>query len=360
MNTLYFLEVEIISNYRLKKIDLRSDTVTLPTNEMREAMKNANVGDDVYQEDPTVNRLEEMAAKKMGKGAALFVPSGTMGNLIAVLTHCQRGDEVILEGDSHIYYYEVGGMSAVAGVIPRLIVGNKGIPGIQDIKMALRDENFHYPKTTLICLENTHNRAGGTIIPHKLTGEICQLAHQQNIAVHLDGARIFNAAIALDIEPTLLVKDVDSIMFCLSKGLSAPVGSILVGSKKFIQRARKNRKMLGGGMRQAGILAAAGIIAIENMVERLGEDHKNARILGEALADISGIKVDLETVQTNMVCFDLNKSGMDTYQFLPKLAEYSILGSPRPPTKVRLVTHYGISEDDIYATIKAIKEIVRN
>jgi threonine aldolase len=360
MNTLYFLEVEIISNYRLKKIDLRSDTVTLPTNEMREAMKNANVGDDVYQEDPTVNRLEEMAAKKMGKGAALFVPSGTMGNLIAVLTHCQRGDEVILEGDSHIYYYEVGGMSAVAGVIPRLIVGNKGIPGIQDIKMALRDENFHYPKTTLICLENTHNRAGGTIIPHKLTGEICQLAHQQNIAVHLDGARIFNAAIALDIEPTLLVKDVDSIMFCLSKGLSAPVGSILVGSKKFIQRARKNRKMLGGGMRQAGILAAAGIIAIENMVERLGEDHKNARILGEALADISGIKVDLETVQTNMVCFDLNKSGMDTYQFLPKLAEYNILGSPRPPTKVRLVTHYGISEDDIYATIKAIKEIVRN
>jgi len=323
-------------------------------------MKNAEVGDDVYQEDPTVNRLEELAAKKLGKEAALFVPSGTMGNLVAVLTHCQRGDEVILEMDSHMYYYEVGGMSAVAGAMPRLIIGNKGIIDPQDIKKALRDENLHYPNTTLICLENTHNRAGGTITPPEVTEEICQLAHQRNITVHLDGARIFNAAIALNIKPAFLTKDVDSVMFCLSKGLSAPVGSILAGSKEFIQRARKNRKMLGGGMRQAGILAAAGIIALENMVKRLEEDHKNARILGEGLADISGIKVDLETVQTNMVYFDLNKSGMDTYQFLPELAEYNILGSPRPPTKVRLVTHYGINEDDIYATIKAIKEIVKN
>ena len=343
-----------------KKIDLRSDTVTLPTDEMREAMNKAEVGDDVYQEDPTVNRLEELAAKKLGKKAALFVPSGTMGNLVAVITHCQRGEEIILEADSHLYYYEVGSISAVAGVIPRLIIGGKGIPDPQDIKMALRDENLHYPKTTLICLENTHNRAGGTIIPPEVTKEICQLAHQRDIVVHLDGARIFNAAIALNIEPALITKNVDSVMFCLSKGLSAPVGSILASSKEFIQRARKHRKMLGGGMRQAGILAAAGIIAIENMVERLGEDHKNARILGEELADISGIKVDLETVQTNMVYFDLQESGMDTYQFLPKLAKYNILGSPRPPTKVRLVTHYGISEKDIYATIKAIKEIVKN
>ena len=327
---------------------------------MREAMNNAEVGDDVFQEDPTVNQLEELAAKKVGKEAALFVPSGTMGNLIAVLTHCQRGDEVILEMDSHIYYYEVGGMSAVAGVIPRLIIGDKGIPDPQDIKMALRDENLHYPKTTLICLENTHNRAGGTIAPPEVIEEICRLAHQRNIQVHLDGARIFNAAIALNIEPALLTKNVDSVMFCLSKGLSAPVGSILAGSKEFIQRARKNRKMLGGGMRQAGILAAAGIIALEQMMERLKEDHKNARILGEGLANISGIKVDLETIQTNMVYFDLQESGMDTYQFLPKLAKYNILGSPRPPTKVRLVTHYGISEEDIYATIKAIKEIAKN
>jgi len=345
--------------FNRKKIDLRSDTVTLPTDEMREAMNNAEVGDDVYQEDPTINRLEELAAKKLGKEAALFVPSGTMGNLIAVLTHCQRGDEVILEMDSHIYYYEVGGMSAVAGVIPRLIAGDKGILNPQDIKRALREENLHYPKTTLICVENTHNRAGGTIIPPEIIEEICQLGHQRNIQVHLDGARIFNAAVALNIEPALLTKNVDSVMFCLSKGLSAPVGSILAGSKEFIQRALKNRKMLGGGMRQAGILAAAGIIALENMVERLEEDHKNARILGEGLADIGGMKVDLETVQTNMVYFDLNKSGMDTHQFLPKLAEYNILGSPRPPTKVRLVTHYGISKDDIQATVKAIKEIVR-
>lgn len=321
-------------------------------------MKNANVGDDVYQEDPTVNQLERLAAEKLRKEAALFVPSGTMGNLIAVLTHCQRGDEVILEIDSHIYFYEVGGMSAVAGVIPRLIIGDKGILDPQDVKRALRDDNFHFPKTTLICLENTHNRAGGTIISPKLTEEICLLAHQRNIAVHLDGARIFNAAIALNIEPTLLTKNVDSVMFCLSKGLSAPVGSILAGSKEFIQRARKNRKMLGGGMRQAGILAAAGIIAIENMVERLGEDHKNARILGEGLADIDGIKIDLEAIQTNMVNIDLQESGMDTFQFLPKLTEYNILGLPRPPTKVRLVTHYEISEEDIYVTIKAIKEIV--
>lgn len=327
---------------------------------MREAMKNAEVGDDVYQEDPSVNQLERLSAKKVGKEEALFVPSGTMGNLIAVLTHCQRGEEVILEAESHMYYYEVGGMSAVAGVIPRLIESDKGVLNPQKIKRILREKNIHYPKTTLICLENTHNRAGGTIVSPKITEEICQLAHQSNILIHLDGARIFNAAIALNIEPDILTKDVDSVMFCLSKGLSAPVGSILAGSKEFIQKARKNRKLLGGGMRQAGILAAAGIIALEKMIERLEEDHKNAQILGEGLAKIEGIKVDLETVQTNMVYFDLQESGMDTYKFLPKLAEYNILGSPRPPTKVRLVTHYGINREDIYTTIKAIKEIARN
>jgi len=319
---------------------------------------NAEVGDDVYLEDPTVNRLEELAAKKVGKDAALFVTSGTMGNLIAVLTHCQRGDEVILELDSHMYYYEVGGMSAVAGVIPRLIIGDKGVPNPQNIKKVFRDENIHYPKTTLICLENTHNRAGGTIIHPQVMEEICQLAHQKNISVHLDGARIFNAAIALNVDPIILIKNADSVMFCLSKGLSAPVGSILAGSKEFIQEARKNRKMLGGGMRQAGVLAAAGIIALGKMIERLKEDHKNARILGEGLDKVEKIKVDLETVQTNMVYLDLYKSDMDTYQFLPKLAKYNILGLPRPPSKIRLVTHYGISEEDIYTTIEAIKEIV--
>jgi len=343
-----------------KKIDLRSDTVTLPTDEMRKAMENAEVGDDVFQEDPTVNRLEELAAKKVGKEGALFVPTGTMGNLLAVLTHCRRGEEVILEAGSHLYYYEVGSISAVAGVIPRPIEGNKGILNFQKINSVLRKENIHYPKTTLICLENSNNKAGGTVTSSEITEEICQLAHQRSILVHLDGARIFNAAIALNIKPAILAKDVDSVMFCLSKGLSAPVGSILAGSKEFIQIARKYRKMIGGGMRQAGILAAAGIIALEKMVERLEEDHKNARILGEGLADIGQIEVDLDTVQTNMVYFDLQKSGMNTFQFLPKLAEHNILGTPRPPTKVRLVTHYGIGEEDIYPTIKAIEEIVRN
>ncbi|HEC92974.1 MAG TPA: low-specificity L-threonine aldolase [Candidatus Atribacteria bacterium] len=341
-----------------KKIDLRSDTVTLPTDEMRQAMMNAEVGDDVYQEDPTINRLEELAAKKIGKEAALFVASGTMGNLIAVLTHCQKGDEVILESDCHMYYYEVGGMSAIAGVIPRLIVGDKGVPDPRDIKKALRDKNIHYPETRLICLENTHNRAGGTIVPPEIIEEICQLGHQRNILIHLDGARIFNAAVALNLDPTILTKDVDSVMFSLSKGLCAPAGSILAGSKEFIKKARKNRKMLGGGMRQAGILAAAGIIALEKMIERLKEDHKNARILGEGLDEIKGIKVDLRTVQTNMVYLDVQEAGMDTYHFLQELAKHNILGSPRPPTKVRLVTHYGISEEDIFTTIKVIKEIV--
>ena len=274
-------------NFYKRKIDLRSDTITLPTDEMRKAMENAEVRDDVYQEDPTINRLEKLAATKVGKEAALFVPSGTMGNLIAVLAHCQRGEEVILGAESHICYYEVGGISAVAGVIPSTILGDsKGALTPQAVDKALREENIHYPETSLICLENTHNRAGGTIYPIQLTKEIYQLAHQRNIQVHLDGARIFNAAIALNLEPSVLAKEVDSVMFCLSKGLSAPVGSILDGSRKFIEKARKQRKMLGGGMRQAGILAAAGIIALEKMVERLRENHNNARILGEGLSNL--------------------------------------------------------------------------
>jgi threonine aldolase len=282
-----------------------------------------------------------------------------MGNLISILTHCQRGEEVILEANSHIYYYEVGSMSAVAGVIPRLIVGDKGVIKVKEINKVLRSKNIHYPKTSLICLENTHNRAGGTIFPPGVTEEVCQFAHQHNLKVHLDGARIFNAAIALDVEPLVLTKDVDSVMFCLSKGLSAPVGSILAGSKEFIKRARKNRKMIGGGMRQAGIIAAAGIIALEKMIERLKEDHKNARILAEGLSKIEGIKVDLETVQTNMVYFDFQELGISTFQFLEKLANYNLLGSPRPPSQVRFVTHYGINEKDIYSAIDAVKEIAK-
>lgn len=348
------------------RIDLVSDTVTLPTNEMREAMKSAEVGDDVSQEDPTINKLEELAAKKVGKEAALFVPSGTMGNLIAVLTHCKRGEEVILESRSHIYNFEVGCISALGGVVTKTVDGNEGILNVDKIKREIRQEDIHEVKTALICLENSHNRAGGTVTPPKITEEIYQLAHKHNIFVHLDGARLFNAAVALNIEPALLAKNVDSVMFCLSKGLSAPVGSILSGSKEFIQKARKYRKMLGGGMRQAGILAAAGIISLEKMVKRLEEDHKNARILAEGLNEIEGIKVDLETVQTNMVYFDVEKLvkilNINTDQFLERLVdEYGIRGGVetpiQDPTEIRFVTHYGISEEDIYTTINAIKMI---
>ncbi len=351
------------------KIDLVSDTVTLPTNEMREAMKNAEVGDDVNQEDPTINILEELAAEKVGKEAAMFVPSGTMGNLIAILNHCKRGEEVILESRSHLYNFEVGGISALGGVVTKTIDGDKGILNVDKIKSEIRQEDIHEVKTALICLENSHNRAGGTVTPPKITENICQLAHKHNIFVHLDGARLFNAAVALNIEPELLVKNVDSVMFCLSKGLSAPVGSILSGSKEFIQKARKNRKMLGGGMRQAGILAAAGIISLEKMVKRLKEDHKNARILAEGLNEIEGIKVDLETVQTNMVYFNVEKLvkelNINTDQFLERLVdEYGIRGGVetpiQDPTEIRFVTHHGISEEDIHTTINAIKMISKS
>jgi len=327
---------------------------------MREAMFRAKVGDDVYSEDPTVNQLEQIAAKKVGKEAALFVSSGTMGNLISVLTHCQRGEEALLEINSHMYYYEVGSMSAVAGVMPRLFVGNKGMPSVQAISKVLRDENIHYPKTTLLCMENTHNRAGGTIIPPKIMEKIYIFARQRNISVHLDGARIFNASIALGIKPEIFTRYTDSIMFCLSKGLSAPVGSILAGSKEFIKKARKNRKMLGGGMRQAGIIAAAGIVALEKMIDRLKEDHQNTKILAEGLVEIEGIKVDLETVQTNMIYVDFSELGLSTSQFMEKLSDYHILGSPLPGSRIRFVTHYGISQKDIFTTLDAIKEIVKN
>ena len=346
-------------NINHEYIDLRSDTVTLPTSEMREAMFRAEVGDDVYSEDPTVNLLEQIAAQKVGKEAALFVSSGTMGNLISVLTHCQRGEEVILEINSHLYYYEVGSMAAVAGVMPRLFIGNKGIPSIPAISKVLRDEDIHYPRTTLLCMENTHNRAGGTITSPQIMEKIYLYANQRNISVHLDGARIFNASTALGIKPEMFTQHVDSIMFCLSKGLGAPVGSILAGSKEFIKKARKNRKMLGGAMRQAGIIAAAGIVALEKMIKRLKEDHKNAKILAEGLTKIEGIKVDLETVQTNMVYVDFSEIGLSTSEFIEKLSSYCILGSPLPKSRVRFVTHYGISQKDILSTLDKIKEIVK-
>ncbi|MFA7204479.1 MAG: low-specificity L-threonine aldolase, partial [Candidatus Caldatribacteriota bacterium] len=335
-----------------------SDTQTLPTAEMLDAMRNAPLGDDVFGEDPTVNRLEQLSAEILGKEEALFVASGTMGNLCALMSHTRPGDEVILEGDSHTYYYEVGGFSALAGLSPRMIPGLNGIINVDQIKQSLRPKDLHFPPTTLLCLENSHNRGGGTVYPVQLIDEICQFAHEGGLKVHIDGARIFNAAVSLKVDVKELVKNADSVMFCLSKGLSAPVGSMLAGSSNFIKRARKNRKMLGGGMRQAGVLAAAGIIAIEKMVERLADDHTNARFLAEELNKLDGLKIDLDTVQTNMIYCDISQLKVQVTTFLEILKDKGILVSPVPPSRIRLVTNRHISREDINKTIEAFKQVI--
>ena len=281
----------------MKAIDLRSDTVTHPTPAMRKAIFEAEVGDDVYGEDPTVNRLEAMAAEMMGKEAALFTASGTQSNLTAILTHTKRGDEIIVGDQAHMLWYEVGGAAALGGVIIRTVPNDShGLLSLDDIERAIRDKDIHYPETTLLCLENTHNRCGGTVLNPDYTDEVCELAHKRGLKVYLDGARIFNAAVALDMPACRLTQPVDSVGLCLSKGLSAPVGSLLCGSRDFMERARQSRKMLGGGMRQVGIVAAAGIVALETMVERLTEDHDNARRLARGLADIEGITLAQDDV----------------------------------------------------------------
>lgn len=328
-------------------IDLRSDTVTKPTLEMREAMFRADVGDDVYGEDPTLIKLEKMAAERIGKEAALFVPSGTMGNQLAILTHCQRGDEILLEADSHIFYYEVGGPAVLSGVQTRPIKGQKGFIAPDDIRQAIRDENIHTPRTGLLCLENTHNRAGGAVLTVEQMQQMVNVAHQNKIPVHLDGARIFNAATALGVDVKMLTKDVDSVMFCLSKGLSAPVGSLLAGNKAFIDKARKNRKLLGGGMRQAGILAAAGIVALETMVDRLVEDHRNARYLAEILAQLPGIAIDPSQVLTNILIFSVKDLKISADEFEERLAAEGILCGSFGPTNIRFVTHKDVNAAQI-------------
>ncbi len=339
-------------------IDLRSDTVTLPTEEMRKAMANAEVGDDVYGEDPTINRLESLAAEIMGKEAAMFVPSGTMGNQVSVMTHTRRGDEVIMEAESHVYYYEVGAMAALSGVQARPVPGVRGVMNPEDVKRAIREPNIHYPKTTLVVLENTHNRGGGKVLPLENVKTISEIAHSNGINVHMDGARIFNAQVASGIPAKEYAQYADSIMFCLSKGLSAPVGSMVAGSKDFIERARKNRKMLGGGMRQAGILAAAGIIALTKMVDRLQEDHDHAKLLGEKLHEM-GYGVNPEDVETNMVVVDVTVVGKDVHAMEKELKDRGILANANSNKTLRLVTHYGITAEDITKTIDAFNDILR-
>lgn len=329
--------------YELTIVDMRSDTLTHPTDEMRRAMAAAEVGDDVYGEDPTINRLEAMAAAKVGKEAAVYVPTGSMGNLAAIMAHTNRGDAVILESEAHIYHHEVGAISSIAGVLPKLIATQHGAIPPAALKAAISKA---YPRTTLVCLENTHNRQGGTVLTEAEMADVATIAWQNGMKVHLDGARLFNAAVALGTDVKNITKHVDSVMFCISKGLSAPVGSLLAGTSEFVARARDMRKALGGGMRQAGILAAAGIVALEHQVDRLAEDHARARRLGESIAAMGGIGVDLWRVQSNMVILDGSPLGLDGATLAKELAARGVKGNGRAPSYVRLVVnrHHGDAE----------------
>jgi threonine aldolase len=341
-------------------IDLRSDTVTLPTKTMREAISRAALGDDVFGEDPTINRLETMTAERLGKEAALLVVSGTMGNIASVLTHCARGEEVILGDSSHIFLNEAGGMSALGGIFPHTIPNQPdGTLLLEDIETAIRTENIHFPRTRLICLENTHNRCYGAPLTPEYTAAVVALAKQHGLLLHLDGARIFNAAVALGVDVRELTRDCDSINVCLSKGLAAPVGSVICGSKEFIARARRTRKMLGGGMRQAGIIAAAGIVALEEMIDRLAEDHANTRRLAEGIAGIPGLATDPVRVRTNILYVDLVDKRFSDEEFLRRLSGKGVRLSHTGPARFRMLTHYGIGEAEIDAALIALQEVLQ-
>jgi threonine aldolase len=343
----------------MERVDLRSDTVTLPSPAMREAMSRAELGDDVFGEDPTVNRLQEMAAETLGKEAALLVASGTMGNLVAVLTHCGRGDGAIMGDLSHTFLNEGGGASAFGGIYMRAIrTQPDGRLDPDLIAAAIPSEDVHHPRVNLVCLENTHNYCGGTPLDADYTATVADLAHQRGLAVHLDGARIFNAALALGVQVRDLAAPADSVMFCLSKGLSCPVGSLLCGSAEFIERARRARKMVGGGMRQAGVLAAAGIVALEHMVDRLQEDHDNARILAEGIAGIPGLGLDPDSVQTNIVFFDFLDRCMTPDQFCEKLKQQGVLMLALGRGRVRAVTHYGIERADVERAVQVVHSVM--
>ena len=342
----------------MRTIDLRSDTVTHPTPQMRRAMAEAEVGDDVYGEDPTVNRLEAMAAERLGKEAAVYVASGSMANLVAGLTHCQRGDEVVMGSDAHIFHNEVGSFSALGGIHVRTVPNDAG--GMMDpdqVEAAVRPANIHQPRTAMISLENTHNRCSGAVLDSEYTAVVGDIAHRHDAALHIDGARIFNAAVALGVSPAELAKPADTVSFCLSKGLSCPVGSLVVGSREVIERARKNRKILGGGMRQAGIIAAAGVVALESMVDRLSEDHDNARHLAKGLASMPGLSLEPESIQSNIVIFEV--TGRPAPEFINALKEGGVLTSYTGGRRVRMVTHYGIAREDIDEALTLVEAVAR-
>lgn len=342
-----------------KTINLMSDTTTLPTDEMRKAMFEAEVGDDVSNADPTIHKLQALAANITGKEAALFMPSGTMGNLTALMSHCHAGEEVIVEENSHIVLYEGGGIARVAGLMPKIIKGEAGIMSPNQIKDAFRDENIHFPKTKLICLENTHNAGGGTVYPLEYLKEIREIADEKNVKVHMDGARVFNAASYLNIDVKEIVQYVDSVMFCLSKGLSAPVGSMLCGTKEFIHEALRVRKLLGGGLRQSGVLAAAGIVSLEKMTDRLAVDHENARILAEGLNKNPHISVNMDNVKTNIVFFDVTGS-VGACELADRLnKEFNILCDRKNAVRIRMVTNRHIEKDDVLYVIDKVNEILK-
>jgi len=340
-------------------IDLRSDTVTKPTAEMRRAMFEAEVGDDVYAEDPTINRLEQRAAETFGREAAIFVPSGTMANQIAIKLHTQPGEEIICEARAHIVDYEMAMLGWFSGCIARTITGDRGILTWEMIKPRLRPDTYYVSRTGLVALENTHNMAGGTVYPPEVANEICDRAHELGLPVHLDGARIFNASVALGKPVRELTAKFDSLMFCLSKGLGAPVGSLLLGTKDFIARARSARKALGGGMRQAGVLAAAGLIALEKMPARLGEDHANARVLAEGIANIAALSIDMKTVQTNIVVVEVAPKLMTAAELSRRLGEKGVLAGPISAQAIRFVTHMDVDRAACERAVEIIAGVCR-
>jgi threonine aldolase len=341
----------------MQTVDLRSDTVTQPTPEMRRAMAGAEVGDDVFGEDPTVNRLEALAAEVMGKEAGLFVTSGTMGNLVSILTCCGRGDEVILGDNSHTFNYEQGGIAALGSVHPRTLRNREdGTLDLEDIEKAVRPDNVHFPRTRLIVLENTQNRCHGRALDLGYLKRVRGLADRHRLGIHIDGARIFNAAAALGVNASELAAHADSISFCLSKALAAPVGSVVCGPAGFIAEARRMRKALGGGMRQAGVLAAAGVVALTTMIDRIPEDHANARLLAEGLASVEGLSVPLEHVQTNIVYFDVVRTGMSAQDFAGRLKRRGILVLPTGDRTLRAVTHYMVSRDGVHQALEVVRQ----
>ena len=344
----------------MSTIDLRSDTVTKPSAEMRQAMADAEVGDDVYGEDPSINELQQKAADLLGKEAGLLMASGTMSNLVAALTHCKRGDEIIMGDQAHMFWNESAGASALAGAQLRLVPNDpQGRIDLDDLKNAIRPKgNVHMPPTTLICLENTHNRCSGGVLTPDDTKRVADIAHEAGAKVHLDGARLFNASVSLEVPPAALVQDVDDVSFCLSKALSCPVGSILCGSHDFIEGAHKWRKMVGGGMRQAGVLAAAGLVALDNMVERLADDHSNAKRLAEGLANIQGISVDPTSIQTNIVIFEISESAGNADDVINELANEGVLVTYPGQQSLRMVTHRHISASDIDEALSRVAKVM--